>query len=342
MFVAMTRLLALTRRDTLSSICKLYHRSIWYHSTSETSQPSQVPESVRIVEVGPRDGLQNEPNMIPTDQKIRMIDLLSATGLKTIETTSFVSPTRVPQMSDASKVLRGIQRQPGVSYPVLAPNMKGFEAALEAGASEVAVFTSASEAFNKKNLNRSIDQSLLEFDDIIRMATSENVLVRGYVSVVVGCPYSGKVSPEFAASVAKELYSKGCYEISMGDTIGVGTPSDIISMVESCKKHIPVSRLAVHLHDTYGQGLANVYAALTCGISVVDAAVAGLGGCPFAPGATGNIATEDVVYMLQGLGIESGVDMTRLLEVNTFVTNIVGLQNSSRCARALLLKNNAS
>ena len=325
---------ALRQRKLFSSIHTVASRL----SSSNASSPgtSILPQSVRIVEVGPRDGLQNETTLIPTEQKIEMINLLSRSGLKTIETTSFVSPKRVPQMADASQVLEGIHKQQGLSYPVLTPNMRGFEAALAAGAKEVAIFTSASNIFNKKNLNCSIDESLVAFDDIMTLAKDESIQVRGYVSVVVGCPYSGDVSPDFAASIAKEMYSKGCYEISLGDTIGIGTPADIISLLESCKTHIPISKLAVHLHDTYGQGVANVYAALMCGVSVIDAAVAGLGGCPFAPGATGNIATEDVVYLLQGLGIDSGIDMDRLLEVNRYVTHTMGLQNSSRCARALL------
>lgn len=326
---------ALRQRKLFSSIHTVASR-LSSSSSASSSGTSTLPQSVRIVEVGPRDGLQNESTLIPTEQKIEMINLLSRTGLKTIEITSFVSPKRVPQMADASHVLEGIDKQQGLSYPVLTPNMRGFEAALAAGAKEVAIFTSASNIFNKKNLNCSIDESLVAFDDIMTLAKDESVQVRGYVSVAVGCPYSGEVSPDFAASIAKEMYSKGCYEISLGDTIGIGTPADIISLLESCKAHIPISKLAVHLHDTYGQGLANVYAALMCGVSVIDAAVAGLGGCPFAPGATGNIATEDVVYLLQGLGIDSGIDIDRLLEVNRYVTHTMGLQNSSRCARALL------
>jgi hydroxymethylglutaryl-CoA lyase len=295
----------LTSGRSLRSVLELSSKLFRNFSTSET-----LPAFVKIVEVGPRDGLQNEKDTIPTPLKVRLVDLLSQAGYSSIETTSFVSPKRVPQMADAAEVLQGIQKCSGVSYPVLTPNMKGFEAALKAGATEVAVFTSASEAFNQKNLNCSIDDSLTKFDDIVAAAKSENVLVRGYVSVAVGCPYSGEVDPDIAASVAAELFNKGCYEVSMGDTIGVGTPHQIVEMVEACKKHIPVSKLAVHLHDTYGMGIANIYAALTCGISVVDAAVAGLGGCPFAPGATGNVATEDVVYLLQGLGIGMVLELT--------------------------------
>lgn len=332
----MALLSALRQRQLFSWIRTLENRMIYSNPMFDAVESSNMPKAVRIVEVGPRDGLQNEPNNIPTVHKIELINLLSRTGLKTIETTAFVSTQRVPQMADASHVLRGIQKQSGVSYPVLTPNMKGFEAALAAGAEEVAVFTSASELFNRKNLNRSIDESLEGFGEIIKMANAEDVRVRGYVSVAVGCPYSGKVNPDFASSIAKELYSKGCYEISMGDTIGIGTPADIMSMVESCKKHIPISALAVHLHDTYGQGLANVYAALMCGVSVVDASIAGLGGCPFAPGATGNIATEDVVYLLDGLGIDSGVQMDSLLHATRYVTDVLRLENNSRCGRSLL------
>ena len=335
--------LSALRQCRLSSWSRtLENRMISSTSIYDTFESFNLPKSVRIVEVGPRDGLQNEPNNIPTEQKIELINLLSRTGLKTIETTAFVSHRRVPQMADASQVLRGIQKECGISYPVLTPNMKGFEAALAAGAEEVAVFTSASEIFNQKNLSRSIYESLAGFDEIIKMAKSESVCVRGYVSVAVGCPYSGRVNPDVASSIAKELYSKGCYEISMGDTIGVGTPADIMAMIESCKKHIPVSALAVHLHDTYGQGLANVYAALMCGVSVVDSSIAGLGGCPFAPGATGNIATEDVVYLLDGLGIDSGVQMDSLLHATRYVTEVFGLENSSRCALALLQQMHSS
>ena len=303
------------------------------------SGTAPLPSSVRIVEVGPRDGLQNEKQLIPSDLKIRMVNLLSSCGFKNIETTSFVSKKRVPQLADADAVFMGITKSGGTSYSVLTPNMKGFERALQAGAKEIAIFTSASEEFNKKNLNCSIEESLRKYDEILSAASQEGIQVRGYVSVVVGCPYSGKVSPSFAASIAGELHRMGCYEVSMGDTIGVGTPGEVSEMLEECKKQqIPVDQLAVHMHDTYGQALANIYAALQCGVSVVDSSVAGLGGCPFAPGASGNVATEDVIYMLEGLRISTGIDMHKLLNVNEFIIENLGLPNMSRAAAALKLR----
>ncbi|KAI3433464.1 hypothetical protein D9Q98_003277 [Chlorella vulgaris] len=297
-----------------------------------------LPSSVTIVEVGPRDGLQNEAQKVPTDVKVQLIDQLTEAGLPVIESTSFVSPKWVPQLADAADVLARIQQRPGVRYPVLAPNMKGFENALKAGAKEVAIFTAASEAFNRKNLNCSVDDSLRKFDDIMAAAKQEAVAVRGYVSCVVGCPYQGEVLPADAARVAGALYDMGCYEVSMGDTVGVGTPSSVAAMFEACKQRVPVDRLAAHMHDTYGQGLANILASLQMGISVVDSSVAGLGGCPYAKGATGNVATEDVVYMLTGFGIRHGVDMDRLLDASHFICQALGKRNNSRAADALLKK----
>jgi len=298
-----------------------------------------LPESIRIVEVGPRDGLQNEKSLIPTDKKVKLVDLLSDCGFSSIEVTSFVSPKRVPQLADALEVYKSIVKKPGVQYSVLTPNEKGYQNAVQAGAGEIAIFTSASEVFNQKNLNCSIDESLSKFDQVVLAAKEADIRVRGYVSVVVGCPYSGTVSPHFAAEVARELYRKGCYEVSMGDTTGVGTPKEVISMLEACKKYIPVEKLAVHMHDTYGQAIANIYASLCAGISVVDASIAGLGGCPFAPGAAGNASTEDVYYLCQGLGIKTGLDIDALLRANKFVTEELGLKNMSRAAAALQLVN---
>lgn len=299
---------------------------------------SSLAETVRIVEVGPRDGLQNEKALIPTDKKVKLVDLLSDCGFSSIEVTSFVSPKRVPQLADANQVLQQIQKKPGVRYSVLTPNEKGYQNAVQAGAKEIAIFTSASEVFNQKNLNCSIDESLSKFDQIVIAAKEADIRVRGYVSVAVGCPYSGTVNPQFAAEVANELYRKGCYEVSMGDTTGVGTPLEVLNMLEACKKYIPTDKLAVHMHDTYGQAIANINASLCAGISIVDASIAGLGGCPFAPGAAGNASTEDVYYLCRGLGIKTGLDIDALLRANKFVTEDLGLKNMSRAAAALQLK----
>jgi len=297
-----------------------------------------LPATATIVEVGPRDGLQNEATHVPTDQKVALIEKLADAGIPVVESTSFVSPKWVPQMGDASEVMHRVRRRPGVRYPVLTPNMKGFENALRTGATEVAIFTAASEAFNQKNLNCSVEESLRKFDDIVAAAKASNVAVRGYVSCVVGCPYSGAVPPQQAAHVAHALDQMGCYEVSMGDTIGVGTPASVATMFQACLERLPADRLAAHMHDTYGQALANILAALELGINVIDSSVAGLGGCPYAKGATGNVATEDVVYMLQGLGIETGIDMNALLDATEYVTNEIGLKNNSRAAAALLKK----
>uniref|UniRef100_A0A3P9I2S1 hydroxymethylglutaryl-CoA lyase n=1 Tax=Oryzias latipes TaxID=8090 RepID=A0A3P9I2S1_ORYLA len=293
-----------------------------------------LPEKVKIVEVGPRDGLQNEKSIVPTEAKINLIDMLSESGLQVIEATSFVSPKWVPQMADQVEVMKGIQRKPGVTYPVLTPNLKGFHAAVKAGASEVAIFGAASELFSKKNINCSVDESLQRFDEVMRAAKEAAVPVRGYVSCVAGCPYEGKVAPEKVAHVAKRLYAMGCYEISLGDTIGVGTPGSMVDMLEAVTREVPVSALAVHCHDTYGQALANILVALQMGISVVDSSVAGLGGCPYAQGASGNVATEDVVYMLHGLGIQTGVDLTKLMDAGAFICRTLSRKSSSKVAQA--------
>ncbi|XP_058471493.1 hydroxymethylglutaryl-CoA lyase, mitochondrial [Solea solea] len=296
---------------------------------------SVLPKKVKIVEVGPRDGLQNEKTLVTTETKINLIDLLSESGLPVIEATSFVSPKWVPQMADQVEVMKGICRKPGVSYPVLTPNLKGFQTALKAGASEVAIFGAASELFSKKNINCSVDESLQRFAEVMKAAKEAGVPVRGYVSCVLGCPYEGTVSPEKVAHVAKRLYSMGCYEISLGDTIGVGTPGSMTQMLAAVTKEVPVSALAVHCHDTYGQALANIFVALQMGISVVDSSVAGLGGCPYAQGASGNVATEDVVYMLHGLGIQTGVDLTKLMTAGAFICRSLNRKSNSKVAQAI-------
>ncbi|XP_062927560.1 3-hydroxy-3-methylglutaryl-CoA lyase, cytoplasmic isoform X2 [Mobula hypostoma] len=274
------------------------------HGRQNSAEPT-LPEFVKIVEVGPRDGLQNEKVIVPTEVKIKLIDLLSETGLSVVEATSFVSSKWVPQMADHTEVMQGIKRSPQVSYPVLTPNLHGFQAAIEAGAKEVAVFGAASETFSRMNMNCSIEESMQRFEEVIGAAKKGSIPVRGYVSCAVGCPYEGTIAPAKVAEVAKRMYDIGCYEISLGDTTGIGTPGDMKELLQAVMKVIPKNALAVHCHDTYGQALANVYVALQMGISVVDCSVAGLGGCPYADGASGNVSTEDVVYMLTGLGIRT-------------------------------------
>ena len=294
-----------------------------------------LPRHVRIVEVGPRDGLQNEKAMVSTADKIELIDRLSATGLQSIEATSFVSPRWVPQLADAAEVFAGITRRPGVHYPVLVPNEKGYERAREAGVEEIAVFTAASEAFNQRNINASIDESLQRFAPVMERARGDGVRVRGYVSTVLGCPYQGEVPLADVVRVARELHGMGCYEISLGDTIGVGTPGKARAMLQAVAGEVPLDALAVHFHDTYGQALANILACLEVGVSVVDASVAGTGGCPYATGASGNVASEDVVYMLHGLGIETGVDLARLADTGRWLAGRLGRETGSRVGRAL-------
>uniref|UniRef100_A0A1L8E0E1 hydroxymethylglutaryl-CoA lyase n=1 Tax=Nyssomyia neivai TaxID=330878 RepID=A0A1L8E0E1_9DIPT len=296
---------------------------------------SSWPQSVRIVEVGPRDGLQNEPKILPATTKIELINQLSETGLQTIEATSFVSPKWVPQMADNMEVLRGIAKKSGVSYPVLTPNIKGFEAALAAGATEVAVFGAASESFSQKNTNCSTAESIERFRVVLEAAKKANVRVRGYVSTVIGCPYEGAIEPQAVARVSKQLLDMGCYEISLGDTIGVGTPGTMSKMLQEVLKVIPADKLAVHCHDTYGQALANILTSLEYGISVVDSSISGLGGCPYARGASGNAATEDVVYMLHGLGIQTGVDLEKLVNVGKFICEQLGRPSESKVNRAM-------
>ncbi|WAJ35710.1 hydroxymethylglutaryl-CoA lyase [Pseudomonas sp. GOM7] len=295
-----------------------------------------LPQSVRLVEVGPRDGLQNEKQPISVADKVRMVDDLTAAGLRYIEVGSFVSPKWVPQMAGSAEVFAGIQRQPGITYAALTPNLKGFEAALEAKVEEVAVFAAASEAFSQKNINCSIAESLQRFVPLMEATKAANLRVRGYVSCVLGCPYDGEVDPTQVASVARELYAMGCYEVSLGDTIGTGTAGKTRRMFEVVGRDIPRERLAGHFHDTYGQALANIYASLLEGIAVFDSSVAGLGGCPYAKGATGNVATEDVLYLLQGLGIETGVDMDKLIAAGQRICEVLGKANGSRVARTRL------
>ncbi|MBV4544197.1 hydroxymethylglutaryl-CoA lyase [Pseudomonas vlassakiae] len=293
-----------------------------------------MPATVRLVEVGPRDGLQNEAQPISVADKVRLVDDLTDAGLSYIEVGSFVSPRWVPQMAGSAEVFAGIHPRAGVTYAALAPNLRGFEDALAAGVKEVAVFAAASEAFSQRNINCSISESLQRFEPIMEAARSHGVRVRGYVSCVLGCPYEGKVSPEQVAPVARALHDMGCYEVSLGDTIGTGTAGDTRRLFEVVSAVVPRAQLAGHFHDTYGQALANVYASLLEGISVFDSSVAGLGGCPYAKGATGNIATEDVVYLLQGLGIETGIDLDRLIAAGQRISAVLGRANGSRVARA--------
>ncbi|EKT4522070.1 hydroxymethylglutaryl-CoA lyase [Pseudomonas putida] len=293
-----------------------------------------LPQNVRLVEVGPRDGLQNEAQPISVADKVRLVDDLTDAGLSYIEVGSFVSPKWVPQMAGSAEVFAAIRQRAGVTYAALAPNLRGFEDALAAGVKEVAVFAAASEAFSQRNINCSINDSLKRFEPIMDAARNHGVRVRGYVSCVLGCPYEGKVSAEQVAPVARALHEMGCYEVSLGDTIGTGTAGDTRRLFEVVSAHVPRERLAGHFHDTYGQALANVYACLLEGIQVFDSSVAGLGGCPYAKGATGNIATEDVVYLMQGLGIETGIDLARLIAAGQRISTVLGRDNGSRVARA--------
>ena len=297
-----------------------------------------LPKTVRLVDVGPRDGLQNEKEIVATAVKIELIERLAAAGLKSVEATSFVSPKWVPQMGDNSAVLKGIKRQAGVTYPVLTPNLQGFDAAVEAGAQEVAIFAAASEAFSQKNINCSIAESIKRFEPVVAAAEAMEIRVRGYVSCVVGCPYEGKVLPKKVAEVTKALRDLGCYEVSLGDTIGVGTPGSVRRMLDVVGKAVPIKQLAGHFHDTYGMALANIYAALQFGINTFDSSVAGLGGCPYAKGASGNVASEDVVYLLNGLGIETGIDLDALVDAGVFISKELGREPVSKVARAVLAK----
>ena len=298
--------------------------------------------SVRIVEVGPRDGLQNESVNVSTETKLELIDRLAQAGLVEIEATSFVSPKWVPQMADHDAVMRGLVRRPGRKYPVLVPNLRGYQAAIAAGAREVAVFASASEAFSRKNINCSIDESFARFAPVFAAAKADGVAVRGYVSCVVGCPYEGFVPPERAADVAARLYRNGCFEISLGDTIGVGTPATVLRLLDVVAEHVPLEKIAGHFHDTYGMGAANVYASYQAGVRIFDSSVGGLGGCPYAKGATGNVATEDVVYLMHGLGVDTGVDLPVLVDTAEWISAKLGRAVQSRVGRAMLAKRGAA
>jgi hydroxymethylglutaryl-CoA lyase len=293
-----------------------------------------LPKKVRIVEVGPRDGLQNEKQAIPTAAKIQLIENLVDAGLTYIEAGSFVNPKWVPQMADSGEVFSGITRKPDVTYAALTPNLQGYERALAVNANEVAIFAAASEAFSQKNINCSISASIQRFEALINAAKAQQIPVRGYISCVAGCPYSGAVDVQTVASIAKELLAMGCYEISLGDTIGVGTAGQIKHLLETLTRDIPIEKIAAHMHDTYGQALTNIYAALEMGVSVVDSSVAGLGGCPYAAGATGNVATEDVIYLLNGLGIEHGINLDKLIDAGNTISAVLNKPSNSKVAQA--------
>ena len=294
-----------------------------------------MADFVRIVEVGPRDGLQNEKAMVATADKIELVDRLSATGLRTVEATSFVSPKWVPQLADAAELMAGISRRPGVAYPVLVPNEQGYARARDAGADEVAVFTAASEAFTRKNINASIDESIERFAPVLARARADGVRVRGYVSTVLGCPYQGQVPLADVVRVARRLHAMGCYEVSLGDTIGVGTPHQAREMLLAVAAEVPMAALAVHFHDTFGQALANVAACIEAGVRVADSAVAGTGGCPYAKGASGNVASEDLAYMLQGMGIDTGIDLEALAATGRWLAQRLGRATGSKVGQAL-------
>jgi hydroxymethylglutaryl-CoA lyase len=296
---------------------------------------NSFPKSVSIIEVGPRDGLQNESGVIPLADKLRLIESLADAGLKRIESGSFVSPKWVPQMADSADVFAQMKRSSEVIYSALTPNMQGFDAAMAAAVDEVAIFGAASESFSQKNINCSIDQSLQRFESIMQSAKAHNVRVRGYVSCVLGCPYEGAIDPQVTADVSHALYQMGCYEISLGDTIGIGTPTKTAEMLNAVLSKIPLSATAVHFHDTYGQALSNILVALQMGVANIDAAVAGLGGCPYAKGASGNVATDDVVYMLNGMGIETGIDLNKLTAAGNNIVKVLNKTNQSKVAKAI-------
>jgi hydroxymethylglutaryl-CoA lyase len=294
-----------------------------------------IPRDVKLVEVGPRDGLQNEKTLLSTEIKVDFINQLSQTGLSAIEVTSFVSAKWIPQLADHAAVFQQIQQHEGISYPVLVPNLQGLEKAIAVGVKEIAVFTTPSQQFSLKNTNKSVEDSLQTIADIMQLAKQHQIMVRGYLSCVLGCPYGGIIQPKKVVELAKKLLQLGCYEISLGDTIGVGTPTAVKQLIELLAKEIPLRKLAVHFHDTYGQALANIYAALESGIRVIDSSVAGLGGCPYAKGASGNVATEDVVYMLNGMGIHTGVDLIKLVKVGHFISSQLNKPSQSKVGLAL-------
>lgn len=297
------------------------------------SRELQLPDRVNIVEVGPRDGLQNESNPVPTPTKVDFINQLSASGLSCIEVTSFVSPKWIPQLADASEVYKNIDHKKGVNYPVLVPNERGMERALEAGVKTIAIFNAASETFNQKNINATIADTFRRLETVVTMAKKENITIRGYVSCVLGCPYEGNIKPEAVSIVARDMHALGCYEISLGDTIGIGTPLRACRLLEAVSCHVALDELAVHFHDTRGQALANVLACLEYGVTTVDASAGGLGGCPYAEGASGNLATEDLVYMLHGMGIQTGVDLDGLIAAGRFISQSMGREPASRMGR---------
>lgn len=299
---------------------------------------NNLPAQVKIVEVGPRDGLQNETVPVSASDKIALIEKLTDAGIKYIESGSFVSPKWVPQMATSTEIFEKLNRVEDVTYAALTPNMRGFEAAMAVNVNEVAIFGAASESFSQKNINCSIKESLERFTPIITAAKHAKIKVRGYVSCVLGCPYEGDIPPEQVAKVAMKLYQMGCYEISLGDTIGVGTPAHVTNMIQAVSTYVPTDKLAVHFHDTYGQALTNIYAALQMGITTVDSAIAGLGGCPYAKGASGNVATEDVVYMLNGLGIKTSINFNQLLEAGWFISDRLGKAPISKVSNAYLAK----
>ena len=293
---------------------------------------------VRIVEVGARDGLQNEKQTVTTETKLELIDRLGAAGVTAIEATAFVSPKWIPQMADHDAIMRRLVKRSGVSYPVLTPNLKGFEAAANAGATEVAVFAAASESFSQKNINCSIAESIARFEPVFDAAIAKGIKVRGYVSCVIACPYEGSIAPQAVTDVAQALYERGAYEVSLGDTIGVGTPASVERMLDVVAKRVPVAQLAGHYHDTYGMAIANVHASWRLGVRTFDSSISGLGGCPYAKGATGNVATEDVVYLLHQLGAETGIDLNALIDTSAWISERLGREPNSRVARAMLAK----
>jgi hydroxymethylglutaryl-CoA lyase len=296
------------------------------------------PEMVKIVEVGPRDGLQNEAVTVPAEIKVQLVEKLADAGLPVIEAGAFVSPKWVPQMATSAEVFKLVSKRAGVAYPMLVPNLKGLELAHAVGVQEIALFAATTETFSQKNTNCSIAESIDRFNAVIDEALGLGIKVRGYVSCVLGCPYEGEVSADTVLMLVEKMFERGCYEVSLGDTIGVGTAGQAQALVEMLTRQVPVQQLAAHFHDTYGQALANIHAVLQCGINVIDSSVAGLGGCPYARGATGNVATEDVVYMLHGMGIETGVDMDRLLDAGRFISDFLGREPVSRAETALLRK----
>ena len=296
---------------------------------------ASLPTSAKIFEVGPRDGLQNETELLSVEDKVELINRLSQSGLKNIEAGSFVSPKWVPQMASSDQVFQQISRQTGVSYSALTPNLKGLDNAIASGVDEIAVFAAASEGFSQKNINCSIEQSLARFEAVVEKAQHNNIRIRGYVSCVIACPYDGVISPQQVAKVSQQLIDLGCYEVSLGDTIGVGTANKVREMIEAVKSKVAVDNLAIHCHDTYGQAIANIVAALEAGISVIDSSVAGLGGCPYAKGASGNVATEDVLYLLEGLGIDTGVNLQSIVDTGNFISKRLNRTNQSKAANAL-------